>query len=878
MIRTSMCAIKVFLIALITTVQCQAHTIALGATTTAQYNTIAIQHNNNPPSSIRVTNNTIQAKFYTPTTQIITSKDFHKVAKLLPSSTDNKTVNIQIRDKYLYHTITKGEKQTVINIKKLKSINDDIPTKKSIKSASAPITIQVSNSKIHDPLSKIYMAIFAIGKDLLILSPAGKAETIKKYMKLQCSQLHNIKCPEIEALLVKNKAGARLQDIFLTPRLFTNTKLEATLEEIYDQYKLHIPESFKIGNIYFQGQQIQVLMTKTPTLHLRQQYSTKLFHTLHSVQGIAIVLHSEKLHTHKEENVFSIFKYKIDSPTQQNLGSMLPWYHEGEFNKQKHVIEAAIKSSKEKDKYKIRLSTLYFSKGMYHEAASVLSEIVQNNKYNLDTPTIFSHAVILQLLGDKKNAKTSMQKVLSRFEGETLPKEVRLWGNHILNLEDNCVEFLTDCEEFTSEYHEEVLWHLIFHTLEKYLDKNKLKDCEMLLSKVKTSTTKEIQEKLKCYKARLELKKGNIQQAKAILIQLEKNAVLSPNGMQIGLLLAQLHDIERSLPTEDIANNLVSCKMRAGDIKTETKLCLYLADIYKRQNNLVQELRILKQVKTLNQDNVISKRLRNSFNKVFLSEQYLSSFSNIEKANLFLEFKNIIPSGEQGDKIALSIIKNLVQLDLLDKAEKILEHQIKYRTFQEKRSLLSEYLACIYIYNNKPDLAISILNFTEANNLPTWYQYRKRSQIKALACMRMRDYRAAIRYVNHDTSQEGRMIKQEAAFRAKEWKMYADMVTPGVLSIITKNKNSLSEKEIQNLIKLALCYSILGNKQGINMICTYAAAANKAMHDTIKNLTSTINTKVTNIDHYLKYSTIDNLLDNYLKEIEANIFQDNILS
>src|SRR5690606_20321390 len=156
-----------------------------------------------------------------------------------------------------------------------------------------------------------------------------------------------------------------------------------------------------------------------------------------------------------------------------------------------------------------------------------------------------------------------------------------------------------------------------------------------------------------------------------------------------------------------------------GD-QLEYEILMQLAGYYKDNNGIMNSLRIYQYIQTAFNNKIsnfyITSEMARIFNEVFLPGGVAETMDDFSAVALFYEFKELNPIGEQGDDVILGIAKRLVRLDLLENAEDLLRHQIKYRLQGEKRIANADNLAVVLLMNKKPNEAMLILDDTDRDN------------------------------------------------------------------------------------------------------------------------------------------------------------------
>lgn len=176
----------------------------------------------------------------------------------------------------------------------------------------------------------------------------------------------------------------------------------------------------------------------------------------------------------------------------------------------------------------------------------------------------------------------------------------------------------------------------------------------------------------------------------------------------------------------------------------------------------------------------------------------------LEALSLFYEFHDLVPIGKDGDLMIRNLADRLVNIDLLDRAAQLLDHQIRNRLDGEERSRVGAQLAQIYLLNHKPDSALDTLKTTGYGDLPPDLQL-KRLRLTAEALAQQGKVARAIEVISTDNSPDGTLLRLSIYWDNKDW--------PNVVTIaedILGNRNdpsaSLSKQESEVLLKLATAY------------------------------------------------------------------------
>jgi tetratricopeptide (TPR) repeat protein len=177
---------------------------------------------------------------------------------------------------------------------------------------------------------------------------------------------------------------------------------------------------------------------------------------------------------------------------------------------------------------------------------------------------------------------------------------------------------------------------------------------------------------------------------------------------------------------------------------------------------------------------------------------------------LYDEFRELIPTGTQGDDIAQGLVDRLVAVDLLDRAGDVLEKLVKERLTGEAKAKAGVKLAMIRLLDRKPEPAIAALRVSEANGLPTELA-RDRNRVEAQALGDLGRTAEAISRLTTDETREADMLRAELTWRAQDWNGAAAALT----RLVIPAAGDLVDEQARQAIRLAVALSLSRDKDGL---------------------------------------------------------------
>jgi hypothetical protein len=135
---------------------------------------------------------------------------------------------------------------------------------------------------------------------------------------------------------------------------------------------------------------------------------------------------------------------------------------------------------------------------------------------------------------------------------------------------------------------------------------------------------------------------------------------------------------------------------------------------------------------------------------------------------LYDEFRELTPSGADGDKMVTALADRLVKVDLLDGAAKLLENQVAKRLTGLDKAKAGTRLAAIRLLDGKPDLALDAIKDSEVPDIPPDITAQRR-RLQGRALFETGDTLKGMALIRDDNSLDGLWLKADLAWRMREW-------------------------------------------------------------------------------------------------------------
>lgn len=182
--------------------------------------------------------------------------------------------------------------------------------------------------------------------------------------------------------------------------------------------------------------------------------------------------------------------------------------------------------------------------------------------------------------------------------------------------------------------------------------------------------------------------------------------------------------------------------------------------------------------------------------------------------SLFDQNRDLIPAGPRGDRLIQNLADRLVELDLLDRAGELLQHQIRNRLKGEDRARVGAKLAFLRLLDKRPADALKALQDSSEPELSRVLQ-SDREHLRARALMEMDKEAEAIQVLAGDDSPDVEQLRSEIYARKQDWAMAAASLVK-----LAGDPNQLPyPAERQRLVlNMAVAYALANDPAGLKKV------------------------------------------------------------
>ena len=193
------------------------------------------------------------------------------------------------------------------------------------------------------------------------------------------------------------------------------------------------------------------------------------------------------------------------------------------------------------------------------------------------------------------------------------------------------------------------------------------------------------------------------------------------------------------------------------------------------------------------------------FKGLFLQNK-VTDMRPIEALSLFYDYKELTPIGRTGDDMIRMLADRLIDVDLLDHAAELLDHQVNNRVRGAARSQVAAKLAMVHLMNRKPQLALQAIGRSRQPDLPNHVK-RARDILEARSLSELGQVDGAVDILNRLKGAEVERMKADAYWNAQQWDKAGEQMEK-LLGSSWNNGEALQPFERQDVLRAAISYSL----------------------------------------------------------------------
>ncbi|MDQ0471426.1 hypothetical protein [Labrys wisconsinensis] len=261
-------------------------------------------------------------------------------------------------------------------------------------------------------------------------------------------------------------------------------------------------------------------------------------------------------------------------------------------------------------------------------------------------------------------------------------------------------------------------------------------------------------------------------------------------------------------------------------------------------------------------------RMQRRFIELFLADG-AAKLPPVEALALFYDYRDLTPGDRRGDEMIRKLADRLVEVDLLDQAAALLQHQIDNRLTGAARAQVAAKLAMIELMNRKPGRALQALSATRQSDLPRELT-TSRLLLEARALAETARPDLALEILDQLDSPEVPRLRADILWQARRWPAAAAAIE-NQLGDCWQGPEPLNEMQRGAALRAAIAYSLADDRIGLDRLRTKFAAkmADSADAASFETVTAPIESRGGKFSDIAREIAASDTLDAFLRDYRA---------
>ncbi len=440
--------------------------------------------------------------------------------------------------------------------------------------------------------------------------------------------------------------------------------------------------------------------------------------------------------------------------------------------RQKLQVAAARQPRERRDANRLRLAQFYFARGLGPEAKGVL-QVVQSSDARAEAKPEFKAitGAVAALNNDVEAAARNLNDPrLDKYE------EIQLWRGVAAARAERWKDAQLLFRQGDAVLHgypeplKGALGLLRVETALKARDSGSASRWLATLDKQSKTLTRGELATLRYLQGRLAFVEQDIDRATNLWTELQDSGD-SWNAARAELSLVNMGLLQSTMDVDEAIGRLEKLRYQWRGDEFEMQVLRRLGGLYLERDDFRGGLGTYRVIATYFPQHPDTKRIAevmtDTFKKLYLKGE-ADKLPPLTALALYDEFRELTPAGPEGNVMIQRLSERLVDVDLLNRAADLLQHQVKFRLKGIERAQVGAKLAFIRLLDRDPKKAIEALRTTVFPRLPEQLDDDRR-RIQARAFFETGKVREAIELLAGDVSRNADLLRADIQWRSENW-------------------------------------------------------------------------------------------------------------
>ncbi|MTI11240.1 AMIN domain-containing protein [Curvivirga aplysinae] len=539
------------------------------------------------------------------------------------------------------------------------------------------------------------------------------------------------------------------------------------------------------------GDVLRIATIKEPGIGVQGQRAYPEFTLLASAQGVVVEMLGDEVFFDRELDGFRLYSTEglhisaispeapvadISQLSSKRLFDFEEWLRGGpdKYQKDRQELITTVQDTDPVDKNdaRFKLAEFYLAHGRGPEAKGVLEVIALNDQTIETRPDYRAMLGAAHFLNwDYDSARQTLND--PRLDGFS---EASIWrGATLAELGEwkQAVDYFKAGDSLLLRYPYPLKATLAMLRIEAALATRDLRSAENWLDELDKGRDKLSRGQLaalRYHQARIALTKNNLDQAHDIW----KDLAAGPdqfNAVRSQYALVNHGLKQETLSLDEAIDILDKLRYRWRGDSFELAVLRRLSELHFENLDYRNGLNIMKTVVTYYPETPIGKEMAEEMVNIF-KRLYLEGDADLlpplKALAIYDEFRELTPSGPDGDEMIEKLADRLIAVDLLNRAAALLDHQVRFRLQGENRARVGAKLALVHLIDGQAEDAIRALNASQSPQLNEDLEGDRR-RLRAKAAFELGDLPEAIKLLAGDVSKEADMLRRDMFWAEENW-------------------------------------------------------------------------------------------------------------
>lgn len=291
-----------------------------------------------------------------------------------------------------------------------------------------------------------------------------------------------------------------------------------------------------------------------------------------------------------------------------------------------------------------------------------------------------------------------------------------------------------------------------------------------------------------------------------------------------GLALTLLERDTGAITTEQAIDRLEGLRYAWRGDELEARINLLLGKMYLDEKRYMKGFTILRDSTSMSPESEIGREItaymQDKFKDMLLTGPDISPLDAVQ---IYEEFRELTPTGDDGNKLVQKLAERLVEADLLDRAGALLEHQVEFRLQGADKARVAVRLGAIYLLDRNATKAMKYLAMGRDLYGTVLQGTDKAARLKDIDLLRARGFSQLDRteealemLLKFDPDPVVNRLRADIAWQAGLWDDAAEALQDLILDEALDLNRPLTAGQADLLLNRAVALNLSGNRVALD--------------------------------------------------------------